>query len=113
MGERTSRPKRMGSFKRISQMGHGLSFGAGGLSGFNARNSGRHRRRGARLPSRRGGEPAALLQTVDTERFKMDFVAADVRRLILIAAAVGKVRDSLPRLLRETKWIRRNIKWAG
>src|ERR1035438_9340401 len=55
-------------------MGHGLSVGASGLSGFNAGNSGRDRRRRARLSPCRGREPAALLQTVDTERFKMDFV---------------------------------------
>ncbi len=64
----------LGSDEGISQMGHGLSVGAHGVSGFHAGNSGLHRRRGARLSPGRCGKRAALLQTMDTEKFKMGWL---------------------------------------
>ena len=64
----------MGSHQGISQIGDGVSVGARGLSGFDAGNSGRHRRRGARLPQSRDCKPATPLQTVDTEKYKMGWL---------------------------------------
>ena len=74
VGATASKSERMGSHQGISQMGNGLSAGARGLSGFDAGNSGRDRRRGARLSQSRDGKPAAPLQTVDTEKYKMGWL---------------------------------------
>ena len=55
-------------------MGDRLPAGAGGLSAIYLGNPRRHRGRRARLSASRHRKPAAILQTVDTEKLKMGWL---------------------------------------